>query len=331
VIPATTSRLLFLSPAFFGYEQDIAEAFRANGHEVDFYDERPNNSSLAKALFRVSPRISQKFVRSYYARILRETKTNQYNFVVVVKGEVVPAFFLLELRARNPEALLVYYSFDAMAPGSLSEANLGHYDKTFSFDPADVAKYPELHLKPLFYSTQFHAAEIGVARPHELTFVGTMHSDRYAFVSNLGKSFEHTFSFFYAPARWFFAVEKYVTRHLSEVAWAEISFSKLSKEEVSAVFRDSRAVLDLQRSNQAGLTMRTFEVLASGAILVTGNPAIRDADFYDPSRILVIEDYDSDGASERLRHELSRLQPDGSLPSDFEKYSVTTWVKELLS
>ncbi|TFB65710.1 glycosyltransferase [Cryobacterium sp. Hz9] len=323
-----TPRALFLSPSFFGYENDIEKALVSNGYTVDFFDERPTNSSAAKALFRVGGRTAQKLVLAYYRRILAATAPRAYDLVLVIKGEVVPLAFLQELRRRNPDAHFVYYSFDAIPAGSNCTVLFDEFDALFSFDPADVASDPRLVLKPLFYSTQFESRPNQEPRPLDLTFVGTMHSDRYRFVTSLFKAFTNTYGFFYVPARWFFYFNKFVSRSFAGVPVSTVSFDKLDKSAVADVFRNSRAVLDLQRSAQSGLTMRTFEVLASGAILVTGNTAIRQAEIFDPRRIVVVDDYDAVDASARLREILDSMPEVVGAPVGFEEHAVENWVRE---
>jgi hypothetical protein len=279
-----SKRMLFTSPAFFGYEYDIKRAVESYGIVVDYFDERPSNSSLAKALFRVSGRLAQAIVSRHFRKILFATQHHTYDYVLVVKGEVVPLSFLQEIRRRNPAAHFVYYSYDAIPAGSNCTRLFGEFDRLFSFDPVNVSQYSQLRLKPLFYAPEFQLPEPKPERTYELSFVGTMHSDRRKFVTNLLSAFASTYSFFYVPARWYFFVRKYITRDFVGVAWSEVSFDKLGKSEVASIFQSSKAVLDLQRTEQSGLTMRTFEVLASGAILITGNKSIRDSDIYDADR-----------------------------------------------
>lgn len=323
-------RMLFLSPSFFGYETDIREAIEAQGVVVDYFDERPTNSSLAKAVFRVGGPVSRALVASYYRRILRWIAGRNYDYVLIVKGEVVPQSFVETLRRRHPKAHFYYYSFDNIPEGSNPTRLFSLMDTIFSFDPKNVAEYPRMQLKPLFYSTEFGSARLASERTYDLSFVGTLHSDRYNFVTSLFGSFDRTHGFFYAPARWYFFLNKYVTRNFSGVAWNEVSFSKLAKRDVAAIFENSRAILDIQRTQQAGLTMRTFEVLASGAVLVTANRSILDAEFFDPNRIIVVDDYDEPGASDRLRAAINGLPESVGSLDGFEKHSIENWVRDFL-
>jgi len=322
-------RVLFVSPAFFGYEADIVAALESHGSIVRYFDERPSNSSLAKAVFRVGGSVLNGVVARYYRRILRDLSDFPVDTFILIKGEVVPRFFLEELRARNPDARFVYYSFDALPEGSNPTTLFDLFDVLYSFDPADVERFDRLELKHLFYSDVFGPSR-NAERAYELSFVGTLHSDRYRFVTRLLAGFERTHTFFFAPAAWYFALTKYVTRKFSEVAWSEVSFEKLSKQEVAQIFRESDAVLDIQRSGQTGLTMRTFEVLASGAILVTGNSAIRDAEIYDPARVIVIENYADGSAALELKRLIAERVPTPGAPAGFERHHVREWVSDLL-
>ena len=323
-------RVLLVSPAFFGYESALCRAFEAEGFDVRYVDERPGNSAVVRALLRVSGRLGRFLTRPYFDAHLRRLSVERFDLVLVIKGEVVPPSFLEGMRQLNPTARFIYYSYDRIEPGSAALDLFDHMDSLYSFDPRDVARYSRFIHKPLFYSEEFHPpAEEPPARRHPLAFVGTLHSDRYNFVRQLATGSDAALLFFYVPARWFFAVGKYITGQFRDVAWHDVSFSKMSKAEVASVFRNSVAVIDLQRTGQRGLTMRTFEVLASGALLVTANAAIRETELYDPAHVLVIDDYRSPAQRERLRVRLESQAAPG-VPAGFDRYSLRNWVGEFI-
>ena len=58
--------ILFICPAFFGYEISIKDAMLANGYNVDFYDERTSNKSIFKAIFRVKKSLLNNVIDKYY-------------------------------------------------------------------------------------------------------------------------------------------------------------------------------------------------------------------------------------------------------------------------
>ncbi len=76
--------------------------------------------------------------------------------------------------------------------------------------------------------------------------------------------------------------------------------------------------------------MRTFEVLASGAILVTTNSAITKEPFFDPDRIIVLPRADRvDTAA--LQEALDALPTPDCAPPCFEQYALASWVSRLVA
>lgn len=325
VMDNTAARVLLISPSFFGYELAIAREI-AKHAPVDVVDERPSNSSVAKAAFRVGGRLAQRFTTMHFRRALERSAQRRYSVVLIIKGEVTPAWFVRELRKQQPTAEFVFYAYDAIEPNTNPTELFPLMDRLYSFDPRDVARYDGMRLKHLFYTGDF-ADAARETRDYDVSFVGTLHSDRYAFTQSVFEGFGRTFAYFYVQARWFFFVQKYITRTAKAVGWDEVRFSKLTHAEVAKIFGASKAVVDLQRTAQTGLTMRTFEVLATGAHLITANATIRDAEFYDPRHITVVDDYSVWG----FREKIASIPEPTTPPQGFEKYSLENWVLELVA
>lgn len=87
---------------------------------------------------------------------------------------------------------------------------------------------------------------------------------------------------------------------------------------------ESRGILDIAQENQDGFSMRVMEAIFLNKKLVSTNTALRDADFYDPANILVL---DSD--------EVTKAQISEFFSSDFHPYpeevrryySIGEWVR----
>lgn len=331
-ISATRPRALLITPSFFGYESDIASELESQGFQTLFMDERPSNRAVARAIVRARRALLRRQIDSYYRDKLSALEDLELDLVIVIKGEVVPRWFVSELRSRNPEARFVFYTWDALAntgAGNCVEI-LEFFDYLYSFDSSDIADRPEFRYLPLFYTSYYELTENSRGDPeYDLAFIGTLHSARYVLAKRLLDAVPRPYGFFYMQARWYFAVVKYLTREHRRVPWCDVSFASMSKESIADVFKRSHAVLDIQRPGQTGLTMRTFEVLATGAVLVTTNPAIRNEPFYDPSRIVVVPDNLDNLAPGQVRDALDSLVRPGSAPRGFERYSISAWVREL--
>lgn len=323
--------ILFIGPKFFGYEVAICNALIENGFTVDFFDERTSNNSIMKAVFRVKRDLLNTLVVKYYKKIAQRIEGKRYDFLFLIKGEVIPQSFIVDFKRKNPDAKLIYYTYDSINNNNKNSLYiLKHFDKCYSFDFDDVVAHPELKLKHLFYTKDYaQANSVPSERKYTISFVGTLHSNRYSVIKSLFSNFSNTFVFFFSPAKWFFWFEKTFKNHYKTIQWADVSFNKLTQADVAQIFVKSNSVLDIQRFGQTGLTMRTFEVLAAGAILVTTNKNILKAEFYDPNHIVVIEDIKEHKCVEEVENKINLLNR-GILKENpaFEKYFVNNWVKE---
>ncbi|MDO8383188.1 MAG: hypothetical protein Q7T17_09450 [Microbacterium sp.] len=324
-------RILVVSPAFFGYERAITEAFREQGHDAVFLDERPSNLPAVRAIVRAFPWVLRRKINRHYRRALAELGNESFEGVVVIKGEVVPAWFLAEIVRLNPSARMVYYTFDSIKNSPQGQRILGYFHRKFSFDPADVAAYPSFELKPLFFPDDFRPGD--AERDLDISFVGTLHGDRYPFIQAVAAQIppERRKLYYYLPARWFFFLRKLSSRGLRGVSQREVSFTPLARSEVVRTAQRSRVVIDLQREGQTGLTMRTFEVLATGAAIITANEAIREQPFFSNERVLVVP-----RAPERVDTNIVSAfiarQPDvGTAPPGFDEYSLSAWVADFVT
>lgn len=323
-------RVLLISPSFFGYEHTIADAFRARGHRVDVLDERPSNTPLERAAVRVAPRLRARRIRAHYAAAEADLVVNAYDLVLVIKGEVVTESFLRSLRRTSPAARFLFYAYDSFANSPAGVRKLALFDQVYSFDPADATGTDAVILKHLFYDPVFHPSD----RPRDIdiSFVGTLHGDRHAFAHAVAAAVppERRFLFFYTPAAWFFWIRKLLLRGYRRIPAADVRSAPLPRTAVADLMRRSKVVIDLQRDGQSGLTMRTFEALASGAGLITANATIMETAFYDPRRMLVVP-ADLALIDPQQIAAFVAQQPDvGAAPAGIEEHSAAAWVAGFL-
>lgn len=324
-------RVLIVSPAFFGYERAIAEAFDAAGADVRLVDERPSNSAVVRAVARVRPGWLAPWTARHVERASARLGADaDLDLVLVVKGETVPPSFLAGLRRDNPRARVVFYAYDPLGDGAGLTRLAPHLDAAYAFDRTDVAAIDGLTYKPLFYAPEFAPGPAHVGRRHPVSFVGTVDPTRFVTTRTLSHRYPDGYFHLYAPARWYVPVRRAVDPAFRDVEARSVSTRKLSRGAVARAFADSRVVVDLPKRGQAGLTMRTFEALASGASLVTSNPYVRDEEFFDEHRIAVVDDRDQDALLAAVESLLD-APTDGSPPPGFARHAVSSWAGELLS
>ncbi len=317
-------RALLVSPRFFGYEQEILDELARQGLDAVFVDERPSNSSLLKAIYRVNVRATTNQVERYYRRVARSILWHDLDLVLVIRGEIVPPWFLTLVRSEAPDATIVFYTWDSVKNSPNFTKLLPSFDYLFSFDADAQAVDDRFRIKHLFYSPSFHALGNDSQRRFEGSFVGTLHSGRYAFAQRVFSSFESSYTYFFVQARWYFALRRIFDRRYRAVPRHDVTFSKLRRSQVAEVFRNSLAVLDMQHEDQSGLTMRTFEVLASGAYLITTNTSIHNTPLMATGRVIVVDEHVD---PLQLVASIRALPVPHDAPDGFEEYSLSAWVR----
>jgi hypothetical protein len=323
------ARVLVVSPKFFTYEQQIVDALRVRGHEAEFLDERALNSAMARVVLRLVPQLVVSVTRRHFERALADPRP--LDVVLVIKGENMPRWFLEQLRARHPALRTVFYTWDSLRNSPRAEELFDLFDWKASFDPGDVDVRGDFDYVPLFHSPVFTRARRATAvRDFDLSFVGTLHSDRHTFVrrATAGLPAARTSVRLYVQARWYYWLGR-ATGRFRGVRRNEVTFEALGLVDVASLFARSRAILDMQRARQTGLTMRTFEVLAAGAGLVTSNCSIRDEPFYDAAYVLVVDpDADMHEAIDRF---LAVLPDPARIAASVEGYALDRWLETILS
>lgn len=284
-------KILFLAVRFFQYEKAIAQRLSELGAEVDFYDERPSNSNFAKSVIRFNKKLYESVINRYYQSIINQIQGKKYDYFLLIKGEAVPAYFLEKVRALNPEIEMIYYNFDPLKEYPVLISNLKYFDKKFTFERNDSIRYG-LSFRPLFYLDEYKSLMSNVY-DYDIVFIGSAHTDRYIVGEQVKSIAEKLklkyFFYYYAMGKIAFRIRKIVDKELKQFDNKKLSFTKLSHHQIIDYYKRTKSVLDINKPFQEGLTIRTFEVLASGRKLVTTNSDIKNYPFYNPNNVLILD------------------------------------------
>ncbi|MGZ5273175.1 MAG: hypothetical protein ACXWCA_02540 [Kaistella sp.] len=320
----TQKKILFLSANFFGYEEAIANRLQELGAEVDFFNERPSDTIISKGMIRVKSRLYHHKINRYYKKILQLTAGVQYDYFLLIKGESIPPFFLEKFAAAHPRTQKIFYSYDAVAEYPKFLTLYPYFDKNFTFEPKDAQRY-KLHFRPLFFLNSYHLSESTHKPKNDIVFIGTAHTDRYLIgekVRRLGEEMNlKTFFYYYAPGKVAFVLKKLFDKNLMGFDMKKLSFKKLEHSEIAQIYKGAFAVLDINKPFQNGLTMRTFEALASGKKLITTNSDIKNYPFYDENNIHVLHRKNSKLRQDFFSTEFRKLDAD-----ILEKMSLDSWI-----
>lgn len=337
MITLKDKKILFLSVSFFKYEKAIAKRLTELGAEVDFYDERPSNSNLSKGIIRFNKSFYHLKINKYYNWILKEIQDKKYDYFLLIKGEAIPAFFLEKIKENNPEMEMIYYNFDPLSEYPNLISNLKYFDKKFTFEYADSVKF-NIGFRPLFYLDEYkNLTQNSQVAEYDIVFIGSAHTDRYIVGEKIREAADslnlRSYFYYYAMGKIAFRLKKLIDKNLKQFDINKVNFNKLNHHQIIDFYQKTKSVLDINKPFQYGLTIRTFEVLASGRKLITTNRDIKNYPFYCPNNILVVDrenirldaDFFATGFKVMNEDVLSKMSLDSFIECLFGQSQDTYW------
>jgi len=284
-------KILFISPSFFNYEKAIKNKLQEQGAVVDFYDERPSNSIWTKGVIRVNPKIYKKYIEGYYKTILEQIQNTEYDYFLLIKGESIPFTFLDTFIENHPHTTRIFYVYDTVNEYPRFKELYPYFNKSITFEPSDAKSYPFL-FRPLFHLENYQETQFQKSYTYDVAFIGSAHTDRYIVGEKVRKACSEldlkTYLYYYSPSKSVYYFKRLFDENLKKFDVQKLSFKKLSHTEILKVYQNSFSVLDINKPFQFGLSMRTFEALASRRKIITTNHEIRHYPFYNPQNILII-------------------------------------------
>lgn len=321
-------RILFISVQSFGIEKQIASELKNQGAIVDYYDERPANSFLVKALIRFNRNFISYYIDRYHRNIINKTKEYHYDYIFFIKGEAFSEKNLKLLFSLHPESKTIIYHWDSISNNSNAKKLLNLFDKKFSFDRYDCANF-QMEFLPLFYYNEYSE----IIKPkretiYDLLFIGTAHSDRYKLASKVEKQIQEyggrCFTFYYFQGKIMFYKYKFTHKEMKQFPNELVNFKPLDKNTILELYSKSSIILDIHHPNQAGLTLRTFEALGAKKKLITTNEDIKNYDFYNPNNILVIDRNNPIVSADFIKKTFEDIDE-----KIYRKYSISNWIKNI--
>ena len=323
-------RVLFFYLSTFNYENEIRYAMEREGAIVDSYNERPTDSVFARILIRLNRNLISRYIDRYYNQIIQEVQGRKYDYIFFIKGESVSNAIVARLRQAHSEAKIVMYYWDSIANNHNAKGMLKSFDKVFSFDKNDCRDFG-LTFLPLFYIPPYEEiAKRPVPQKYDMMFAGTVHTQRYEFVTGIVNQIEaaggHCFTWFYFPHKLIFYKLKWENPKFRSAHIKDFQFLPLSREELLGYYAASRIQIDMQHSRQTGLTMRTIETLGAKKKLITTNSDVVNYDFYRSENILVVDRHHPVIPQEFID------MPWQEIPDEiYKKYSVSSWLNTIFS
>lgn len=318
-------KVLFLAPKFFGYEIEIKKELENFDAKVTYFDERPKNDFFTKALIRLQfKQVIQHNINSYYENIIKSTKNDNFDYLFLINPETIDVKVIEDIRKHHPNINVYTYMWDSVKNKKKSLSLLPASNKFFTFDSNDKTINEKIKFLPLFYIKDYENVGKGNDILYDISFTGSVHSDRYSTVKSIDNGKLKLFTYFYSQSKFLFLLQNILYKEFRKISRDDVSFKPLAKDEIINIIKKSNSIIDIEHPSQKGLTMRTFEMLGARKKLITTNNQVAEYDFYDRDNICIIDRDNPVISEEFLKAKYKNIDP-----IIYEKYSLRSWVKNI--
>lgn len=313
-------KVLLIMPIFYDYHNLIKHQLIDYGATVSFYPERKINY-----LFTFYNNFNQKLLRNYqekhYNSILKEVDNNKFDYLFVIRGFMLPEFFLEKIKKINPNIKMIMSQWDAERENPYFHL-INSFDKVFSFDYEDCKQNQKLIHRPLFFSKDVEKFKQDNQKIiYDYFFMGAYIPERYNAILKF-KNFikDRNLSaklFVYIPFTTY-VKEKIKGKKLDMEI---LSTTPLDRNTYLKLLSSSKVMVDVSNENQTGLAMRVIEAVGAEKKIVTSNKFIINEKFYNESTVQLfsLKDFSLDE---------SFLKSKKVNEVDVNYYSLKNWVKE---
>ena len=301
-------RILLIGINFYDYEAYICQKIKSQGNDVIHVSAAPK---MAK--FAIVPHLVKKlYIYIHQKLIIKRFKHTIFDIILFIVGRQLSHDFMYNLKRDHPNAKFILYLWDDVNRVKNFHSNKQFYDEIYSFDCADCKKYGFKYL-PLFFIDNYRMKKTFPLKT-KIFSTFAIHSDRIDITKKLLSSTNASANIIFISFRQWLLKEK-LEKRIHIKPW------RISMKKVIDMVSHTLSLFDIQHPSQNGLTIRTFEALASNTKLITTNSSIRYYDFYNPRNIAII-DRDNPVIPDNFLD-----TPYESLPDKIvDKYSLENWL-----
>ncbi len=311
----TSQKILIIAPHAFGYTEHIATALKVyETIQVHIlYLDRPAfqykgilhkaQNFFSKMLFRKN--LKKAFVDDRVCNAIRELGTQDQIFVI--RPDVLTDKTLKLLKKHTHKFIAYYYDSTRRFPNKIAIKE--YFDKVYSYDKEDVATYG-------FDFLTNYVFEESTAINFDVQFYNiSTHDYRYPLLERLAKYIQEK--------GWSGKIQVFSTDN-PQSEYLEILETQKGIEEVAALIKKAKILVEIQRTEQVGLSFRIFEALGHRKKLITTNKDIVNYDFYHPQNILVVDENAIEIPDEFVTSPYCELEE-----TILDHYRIRNWVKRV--
>lgn len=313
-------KIAFIAPSFFGYEKIIENNLKNMNFKVDYITENIFDVNIIYKIKYLFHKRNQKIIDNYFLKKLRK----QYDVIFIIRGYYLSKKVMDFLKQNNPKAKFVMYQWDSVKNNNNAKIISEYCEINSTFDVDDSINYGWKY-RPLFY---FERSRRDDTRKYEMSFIGTLHSQRLKIYKYVKEKFKEKNNYLYLYSKRInFLKQKYLCRNIDflECSIKDVNFKSLKLKKVNEIMSSSNIIIDYTHPNQTGLTMRTCESIGHKCKLITNNCKIKDMNFYNSNNVYIYDINNIDIPEEFLNSEYEELSNE-----IYEYYSINNWLEEIL-
>lgn len=292
MIDLKNKNIILFSP--FGscknYSEEIQNELLRRGANVLLYDERPSQSAITKIYIYLFRRLFPSFFINYIKKVIEECPYKNVDYILVVRGQAFDREVLSLLRRSFEGVKIILYQWDTIS-GINAPDVIDCYDCAYSYDPNDVSNNKYFQFRPTFYLEKYLSTDLAETFEYSICFVGTLYKERWPIIKKFKECVEsikpQSYFYLYLSNKILYYYYRFTSRVFAPIE--VINFSLLYGEDYLNLIRKSKCILDINYTSQKGLSLRSFEAMASKRKYITTNDEIKKYDFYNPNNILVVD------------------------------------------
>ncbi len=304
--------ILIISEPFFGYAERIKDFLTNQNHWVDlkFQFVPTVKDRLKRQIFK------KEFDQENYYENLLDPKKN-YDLILVINGKNIPLTVIDKMTRFYKNSKKILYIWDDFKNLEQNDSFYNFFDIKYTYSKFDAEENANLIYLPFFYSHE----SVNKEREFDISFVGSMHSDRYQKLTEIKKA-NQSLKFFYFIYADFITYANYITK----IKFSDVNFSVMSYDDYIKTLSKSKAVVELPHPTQKNITTRAIEVLGTRTKLITTSTAVKNYEFYHPDNVFIIDEKNLPEISDWLG--ISFKENSSEI---LKKYSLQNWVENILS
>ena len=308
-------KILIIAPFAFGYTAHIQKALQQY-KTIDaaiLYLDQPafsykNTFHKAQNFFSklfLGKNLKKTFVTDRIKASL--TELGQQDEIFIIRPDMLSDDLLDFIKSYTNKFIAYYY--DSTRRFSRKVDIIPIFDKVYSYDRLDVSTYDLDFLTNYIFEESNH-------QENEVQFFNISTNDyRFPLLENLAN--------YLKQHKWSYNIQVYNGSEMP-AEHVEIITTQKSITEVSELIQKAKIIVEIQRTEQVGLSFRIFEALGHRKKLITTNKDIVNYDFYHPQNILVVDEHTIEIPEDFVSSPY--IEIDEKILS---KYKIENWVQSI--